>query len=210
LIDGQTLSQTASEVNINFTYPGNHQIQISAFRQVFPFGIMTQRILYSGNIYIQPGQMINATVEYNGRFNVLQNQNYQYQGNSYPAVNSGSYGHCGRNGNGKYYNNNYNNGYSYNGYMNEGSFQNLKQSLRAKGFDDTRKTMAIQALRSNNLSAAQVSDLLGVFSFESTRLEVAKEAWNVSRDRSNFYLVNNSFTFSSSIDELNQYMQTHG
>jgi len=47
---------------------------------------------------------------------------------------------------------------------------------------------------------------MGVFSFESTRLDFARMAYHRVIDPQNYFIVNNAFRFSSSIDELYQYI----
>lgn len=46
-----------------------------------------------------------------------------------------------------------------------------------------------------------------LFSFEDTRLDLAKYAYGYTFDIGNYYQINDAFTFSSSIDELNSYIQ---
>jgi hypothetical protein len=43
-----------------------------------------------------------------------------------------------------------------------------------------------------------------LFSFEATKLEFAKYAYNKVSDKENYYLVNDAFQFESSIEELNE------
>jgi hypothetical protein len=93
--------------------------------------------------------------------------------------------------------------------MSSTDFDRLKQTVESQYMDDTRKNVAMQAVRGNNLSASQVAELMQIFSFESNRLEFAKFAYNYSNDKSNFYLVNSAFRFSSSVDDLNNYIISH-
>jgi hypothetical protein len=45
-----------------------------------------------------------------------------------------------------------------------------------------------------------------LFSFEGTRLDFAKFAYGRTYDIGNYYMVNDAFTFETSIDELNDYI----
>jgi len=49
---------------------------------------------------------------------------------------------------------------------------------------------------------------MNMLTFESSKLELAKAGYAFVTDRQNFYLVNNSFTFDSSISELEHFI--HG
>jgi len=85
-------------------------------------------------------------------------------------------------------------------------FMQLKNSIESKSFESSKLQMAKQALNANYFSSAQAADLMSVFSFESTRLDFAKYAYAKVIDKQNYYLVNNAFSFESSIQDLNQYI----
>lgn len=90
--------------------------------------------------------------------------------------------------------------------MHPGDFQGVKQSIAGKSFDDTRLTIAKQVIASNCLLSDQVKEIMLLFSFEDTRLELAKYAYGYTYDVGNYYRLNDAFTFESSIEELNEYM----
>jgi len=46
-----------------------------------------------------------------------------------------------------------------------------------------------------------------LFAFEDSRLNFAKFAYAYTLDLGNFYKVNDAFTFETSVDELNRYIQ---
>lgn len=90
--------------------------------------------------------------------------------------------------------------------MSSTEFSDAKKSVESKSFEDTRMTMAKQIARDRCFSADQVKDMLGAFSFEDTRLEFAKFAYDRTHDIGNYYKVNDAFTFESSIEELTNYI----
>ncbi|MBK6965448.1 MAG: DUF4476 domain-containing protein [Bacteroidales bacterium] len=90
--------------------------------------------------------------------------------------------------------------------MQPGDFQSVKQSIASKSFDDTRLTIAKQVIASNCLLSDQVKEIMLLFSFEDTRLELAKYAYGYTYDIGNYYRLNDAFTFESTIEELNDYM----
>ena len=49
-----------------------------------------------------------------------------------------------------------------------------------------------------------------LFTFEDTRLDLAKYAYGHTFDIGNYYKLNDAFTFESSIDELNKYIRGEG
>lgn len=90
--------------------------------------------------------------------------------------------------------------------MSHGDFINAKQSISSKSFEDSKLTLANQILNSNCLLTSQVKEIMLLFSFEDTRLKLAKSAYGRTYDIGNYYLLNDAFTFESSIDELNKYI----
>ncbi|MFM7055022.1 MAG: DUF4476 domain-containing protein, partial [Bacteroidota bacterium] len=55
-------------------------------------------------------------------------------------------------------------------------------------------------------TSRQVADMMGLMTFDSSRLELAKLAYGKTIDRENYWVVYNLFTFESSIVELNNYI----
>lgn len=93
-----------------------------------------------------------------------------------------------------------------NGYpMTEARFNEVVKSIEAKSFDDSKLTMAKQVINTNCMTSAQVKRLMLLFSFEDTRLDLAKYAYGHTYDIGNYYQLNDAFTFESSIEELNEY-----
>ncbi len=80
-------------------------------------------------------------------------------------------------------------------------------TLKNKPFDDTKKTIIKQFIKSSCVSSSQLSLILGELDYESSKLEVAKFAYLYIYDPENYYLINNAFEFSSSVEELNQYIE---
>jgi hypothetical protein len=87
-------------------------------------------------------------------------------------------------------------------------FARACDAIRRPGFDDDRLAVASQVARGGMLSSAHVATILGLLSFESTRLEFAKYAYHHVVDPYNYYVVNDGFSFSSSISDLNNYLST--
>ncbi|MCC6384076.1 MAG: DUF4476 domain-containing protein [Bacteroidia bacterium] len=87
-----------------------------------------------------------------------------------------------------------------------GEFAELKQSISSKSFEESKMTIAKQVVANSCLLTSQVKELMLLFSFEDSRLDLAKFAYGRTYDIGNYYKVNDAFTFESSIDELNQYI----
>jgi hypothetical protein len=90
--------------------------------------------------------------------------------------------------------------------MEEGQFSDAMNSVSSTSFDDDKFTIAKQITGSNCLTANQVRRMMGQLDFEDTKLQYAKFAYNKTYDIGNYYKLNDAFDFSSSIDELNAYI----
>lgn len=90
--------------------------------------------------------------------------------------------------------------------MDEGQFSNALRSVASKDFEDSKLTVAKQITGSNCLTADQVRRIMDEFDFEDSKLEYAKFAYNKTYDIGNYYMLNDSFDFESSIDELNEHI----
>lgn len=118
-------------------------------------------------------------------------------------------GYHGQNHDHNGYSDNGNNNYSNYNVMNNQDFRILLQQLDDNYFDDQRMIIARQAIGQNRVSTDQVVAILGTFNFESTKLEFAKFAYQKVADPQRFYLVNESFSFSSSIRELDNFIASN-
>ncbi|PKP23195.1 MAG: hypothetical protein CVU05_00515 [Bacteroidetes bacterium HGW-Bacteroidetes-21] len=92
--------------------------------------------------------------------------------------------------------------------MKENDFAEAKASVASKSFEDSKLTIAKQVTSSNCLLCSQVKEMMSTFSFEDTKLEFAKFAYDYVYDLNNYYKLNDAFTFESTIDELNQYVNS--
>ncbi len=88
-------------------------------------------------------------------------------------------------------------------------FSDLKKTISTKTFEDSKLTIAKQVVGSSCLFAAQVKELMMLFTYEATRLDMAKYAYRHTYDVGNYFKVNDAFTFESSIDELNEYIEAN-
>ena len=90
--------------------------------------------------------------------------------------------------------------------MTGGSYSALMNSMDDKSFDDDKLVIAKQAGRSNCLTVQQIKGIMNAMSWDEGKLDFAKYAYDNCLDRQNYYQVNDAFTFSSSIDDLDAYM----
>lgn len=90
--------------------------------------------------------------------------------------------------------------------MPENNFISVLTTIKDQTFDDNKLKLAKQIATVNCLTAMQVKQIMQLFTFESSKLDFAKFAYTRVWDVNNFYVVNSAFTFSTSIDELDEFI----
>jgi hypothetical protein len=91
--------------------------------------------------------------------------------------------------------------------MRPDEFAAALNSIRSRGFEETRLNLAQQIVGSNWLTTVQVREMMAVFSFEQSRIALAKAAWHRVVDPQQYYLVHEAFAFDSSSRELDRYIR---
>ncbi|WP_306639930.1 DUF4476 domain-containing protein [Sanyastnella coralliicola] len=91
--------------------------------------------------------------------------------------------------------------------MGDGEMDELKRSIEDKSFEDSKLTIAKQVTKAKCFTARQIKEIMMLFSFEDTKLEYAKFAYDYCFDQDNYYVVNDAFGFEMTIDELNEFLE---
>lgn len=85
---------------------------------------------------------------------------------------------------------------------------NILASLKDVNFEETRLKSAKQIIkRKKCFRTEQIMRMMELFSFEESRLELAKYAYPFTTDQDRYYKINDSFDFSSSKEELNEFLK---
>jgi hypothetical protein len=92
--------------------------------------------------------------------------------------------------------------------MNATEFADARKSIESKSFEESKMTMAKQIGRDRCFTVEQVKGIMDTFSFEDTKLDFAKFAYDRTYDIGNYFKVNDAFTFESSMDDLNTFIQS--
>jgi hypothetical protein len=88
------------------------------------------------------------------------------------------------------------------------SFSKAKENISSNSFEDSKITVAKQVTKANCMTAAQIVEVMALFSFEDSKLQYAKYAYDFCYNQGDYYEVNSAFTFESSIEDLNQYLES--
>lgn len=90
--------------------------------------------------------------------------------------------------------------------MKKEDFDDLKKSINNRNFESSNSAVVKTAIDNNFLSSEQVRELLKFFTFEDSKLEIAKYSYKKVCDKNNFFKVYDAFDFESSITELKNYI----
>ncbi|MCF6365220.1 MAG: DUF4476 domain-containing protein [Bacteroidales bacterium] len=180
IFDRRIYDSPTSLFRLSNIKPGNHRIVIK--KRYGRYG--SDRIVYNGSVKIPPRSVVYARINRYNRFEITRVTDIAGYGSGYN-------------------NNNNNNGY-YNKPMLD--LPRLQTSMRHASFENDKLRIARQAISTHRVKANQIYRILMSFSFESTKLKLAKFAYRHCVDKRNYYLVNDAFSFSSSIRELDNYI----
>jgi hypothetical protein len=95
---------------------------------------------------------------------------------------------------------------NHNTCMPRHDFNNAKNSISSKTFEDSKLKIAKQITKSNKLSSKQIKEIMMIFDYEDTKLTFAKYAYTYCCDPNNYYQVNDAFEFEFSIEELEEHI----
>ncbi len=209
MLDGIQYPNAVNEFHLSGITPGRHQVKVftrenygynysrfahlaySGFVNLKPneeiFAMIDEfnqlRIKRVVNIYSRPVAIVKPAPSCNSSYNTSYNSNYYHDDNcNTPAYNYGPYA------------------------MDESSYCALKQCIADKWFDSSKSEVAQMAMRNNYFTTQQVAGIMNLFDFESTKLEFAKMAYSHVVDQQNYWMVNDAFSFSSSISSLQEFI----
>lgn len=94
--------------------------------------------------------------------------------------------------------------------MSPTQFTEAVQTVQNRSFDNTKMEVVRQIVSNNCLTSMQIRYLMMTLTFESNRLELAKQAYAFTCDRYNYYMVNDAFSFDVSVRELGEFIKKQG
>ena len=92
--------------------------------------------------------------------------------------------------------------------MTNSDFNEAKQSIASKTFEDSKLLIAKQITKANCLLASQVKQIMKLFEYEDSKLDFAKYAYKYTYDQNNYYKVNDAFEYELTIEELDEYIES--
>ena len=92
--------------------------------------------------------------------------------------------------------------------VNSERLEDMAKTVDNQTFNDDKVRVTKQIIRTNCITLDQLIVLLNNFDWDDGKLEIAKFAYDYVYDLENYYKVYNLFTFSSTGEELEEYIQS--
>lgn len=92
--------------------------------------------------------------------------------------------------------------------MPSADFNAAVATLKKISFEETTLKTAKQISKKNCMSVQQIISIIKLFSFEESKLDFAIAAYDNCIDTNNYFKINEHFTFSSSSDSLNEFLNS--
>lgn len=190
----QVYNQPVTRLKLHHLAPGSHFIRIFRHDHLYHHRYGAPVEIFAGYVEIPSASRVNALVDRQNRFRinkivplapapVWQEPVYHQPVVHHPVVVP-----------------------DYHYAMHENDFRNLVYTISRLSFESSRMQIARQAIANNYFTSYQVAELMRLMTFESTKLDLAKLAFHKTVDQNNYYIINDQFTFESSIMELNDYI----
>ena len=93
--------------------------------------------------------------------------------------------------------------------MTPSNFETMKKSVESKPFSETKMSTAKIATKNNCVSVNQVKEICKLFSMDEDKLAYAKYAYDYCVDKGNYFQVSEVFSFSTTTDEFNEFLEKH-
>jgi hypothetical protein len=208
IFDNVPYNYYTSSYNFESVSPGSHFITVMRNQSYGYYSVPVT--LFSGYVYIPVNVKMFSMINMYGSFVTISQSPLYAADDTYnddiPIYNT-DYNDAGWGSYGNYYNGSYGNSYTdFSPCMSQLSFMSLVSSVSNATFESSKIKIASEAISLNYMTSSQVLMLLNCFTFESSKLEIAKLAYAKVIDKENFFKVNNAFTFDSSIDELCEFI----
>ena len=202
VLDGKRFEPNDNGVMIQGLEKGSHDIKVYREKNNGVFNIFGKKyeLVYNTSVSIKNNTHLFITVERNGRISMMENKikkgYVQSDDRGYDYGRDGQWG-------------DYDSHEAYTRGMNDREFSNVLKQIDKEWLESNKLKSALQIVRNNTLSAAQVKEMLLLFSFENNKLELAKQSYASTFDKKNYDLVFDVFSFNNSKAELERYIRNY-
>jgi len=206
VLDGKRFDPNDNAIMFGSIDAGRHDIKI--FRQrnnsFFNMGREKYELVYNTTVDLKRRTHLFITIERNGRISMQENRvKKDWDWNDHSRKNDQDRGNYGKGQWGDYDNHE-----GYASGMSDRDFRNVLQAIDKEWLESNKLKSASQVVKMNNMTTAQVGQVLMLFSFENNKLEIAKQAYANTVDKKNYSRLFDVFSFNSSKAELERYIRS--
>lgn len=201
VLDGKRFESSDNSIMIRGIENGRHNIKVYKQKRNGIFNILGKgfELVYNSTIQIRNNTHMVLTVERNGRVAMQEtrmngNRDDHRNGRGFDFDRDGHWGDFDHNE-------------AYVRAMNDREFQSVLNAIEKEWLESNKLKSATQIVKANNLTTAQVEQMLLLFSFESNRLDLAKQAYANTVDKRNYHRLYDVFSFNSSRVELERFVE---
>lgn len=219
VIDGRRFEPNDNFMRIQGLDAGAHQVKIYREKNNGLFSILGRRyeVIFNSTVSVKPRSNVMISIDRFGRAAVNDNRQGGWNNrnnrdnrdldrdNDFDFERGNRAGDYSNDRGGRY--GDYDNNYGYNNVMTSQEFQRVLQSIDKEWLESNKMKSASHIVNTNNLTSAQVKQMVLLFGMESNKLDLAKQAYKNTVDKRNYSMVSDAFNFNSSKDELARFIR---
>jgi len=190
IVDGKCFDIGSNSIMISGLEPTYHDVKVyqQSFDGNVEFGGKDCDVLFSSSVLLKPRTRLLIDIDDCGVITMNENR-----------MRTREFGDTWQGGN---FDNHFGSGNIYTKAIGNGEFDRVLWAISKEGFETNKMRSAEQIIDANYFTTAQLRQLLGLFNFESNKLQLAKLGYDKVVDQSNYYSLNDVFSYNSSRDEL--------
>jgi hypothetical protein len=203
IIDGIAYHNVSKTLFIPNIEPGVHHIEtikhVSYNKYNHKYGYHAKKVVICDKyVKIHPNTHVDAVINPYNDFVIINKYALYEKPITNKPVCLNAYHECG-----------YGSCHQANMHMGYSEFQNLLNTINNKAYASDKMSIAMMAIDNNFLMAAQVAELVSLMTYESDKVDLAKAAYHKTINKEDYYIVNKEFNYSSSINELENFIYAH-
>jgi hypothetical protein len=224
IVDGKRFEPNDNSLVISNIESGYRTVKVYRQKNGGMYNIFGKRyeLVYNASVYVKPRVNLILSIDRFGR--TIASEKFIPSGRGGGRDRDRDWDHNDRNndrnndwddddfdydndGNWGDYDGGYNN--NYNRAMSDREFNQVLVNISKEWLEANRMKSASNIIASNFLTSMQVKQMIHIFTFESNKLDLAKQAYSKTVDQRNFLsTVDDEFSFSSSRDELARFIRS--
>lgn len=203
ILDGKRFEPNDNGIMLQGIEKGTHQIKVYRERNGGLFSLFGRKydVVYNTSISMKNNTHLVITIERNDRISMSESKIKK----GYMQDDRDGYGY--NNGGGSW--GGYDQHEAYTVGMSDRDFDNVLNQIDKEWLESNKLKSALNIVKNNAVSAAQVKELLLLFSFENNKLELAKQAYSSTVDKRNYDVVFGVFSFANTKAELERYIRNY-